>query len=127
MQMDWSYVGAVVVSGLVIVFVALIVLIFAVWLMGKIFTVLKKGKKDRDKTAVSEITAVQSGGIPVKTDISGDEEEDEVIAVIAAAVAAMSEECGRPLKISSIKRSGAVQSRTNQWARAAVSERTSTF
>lgn len=127
MQMDWSYVGAVVVSGLVIVFVALIVLIIAVWLMGKIFTALGNVKKGSDKTAAPVNTAAQSVGISIKKDISGDAEEDEIIAVIAAAVAAVSEECGRHLKIRSIKRSETVQSRTNQWARAAVSERTSTF
>lgn len=37
MQMEWSYVGAVVISGLAIVFAALIILIFLVWIMGKIF------------------------------------------------------------------------------------------
>ena len=41
MQMDWSYVGAVVITGLVIVFVALILLIAAVWIMGKIFGAIK--------------------------------------------------------------------------------------
>ena len=41
MQMEWSYVGAVVISGLAIVFVALILLIAAVWVMGRIFTAVK--------------------------------------------------------------------------------------
>ena len=46
MQMDWSYVFAVVISGLVLVFVALILLILAVSVMGKIFTSVKDKKTD---------------------------------------------------------------------------------
>ena len=44
MQMEWSYVGAVVISGLAIVFAALIILIFLVWIMGKIFDKLSAKK-----------------------------------------------------------------------------------
>ena len=44
MQMEWSYVGAVVISGLAIVFAALIILIFLVWIMGKIFDKLNAKK-----------------------------------------------------------------------------------
>ncbi|MBS1404160.1 MAG: hypothetical protein HPZ99_03795, partial [Oscillospiraceae bacterium] len=53
-------------------------------------------------------------------------DESEVLAVIAAAVAAMSEEYGTPLRIHSIKRS-AVSKRSNAWARAAAGESTRAF
>lgn len=124
--MDWSYVGAVVISGLVIVFVALILLIAAVWIMGKIFTALKSGKSGKGgKTAEAAAPAPQlkKEATPVSQDI---EDDSEIIAVIAAAVAAMSEEMGQPLRIRSIKRAGGA-SVGNSWARAARSENTRAF
>lgn len=130
MQMDWSYVGAVVISGLVIVFVALIVLIIAVWLMGKIFVAIKSGgnKKDKPSALPAAEQKTASAPAPVKTE-QPSEDDDEVIAVIAAAVAAMSEEYGKPLKIRSIKRTdtAAGTDRRSAWARAAAAERTRAF
>lgn len=126
MQMDWSYVGAVVISGLVIVFVALILLIAAVWIMGKIFTALKSGKSDKGGKTVEAAAPApkpKNESAPVSQDM---EDESEIIAVIAAAVAAMSEEMGQPLRIRSIKRAGGV-SAGNSWARAARSENTRAF
>ncbi len=126
MQMDWSYVGAVVISGLVIVFVALILLIIAVWIMGKIFIALKSGKSGKGgKTVEAAAPAPQlkKEAAPVSQDT---EDDSEIIAVIAAAVAAMSEEMGKPLRIRSIKRAGGV-SAGNSWARAARSENTRAF
>lgn len=123
--MDWSYVGAVVISGLVIVFVALILLIAAVWIMGKIFTAIKSGKSDKGGKTVEAAPAPQpkNESAPVSQDT---EDESEIIAVIAAAVAAMSEEMGKPLRIRSIKRAGGA-SVGNSWARAARSENTRAF
>ena len=129
MQMDWSYVGAVVISGLVIVFVALILLIIAVWVMGKIFTSLKNGKDEGGEKAVEKKTPVvtEAPAVPAPAPVVMEEDDSEIIAVIAAAVAAMSEECGQPLRISSIKRSAPVRTRSNAWARAAQSESTRAF
>ncbi|WP_432651695.1 OadG family protein [Huintestinicola sp.] len=125
MQMDWSYVGAVVISGLVIVFVALILLIVAVWIMGKIFTALKSGKSDKGGKKIEAAPAPQPQKEPAP--VSQDaEDESEIIAVIAAAVAAMSEEMGQPLRIRSIKRAGGMGA-GNSWARAARSENTRAF
>ena len=125
MQMEWSYVGAVVISGLVIVFVALILLIMAVWLMGKIFTAIKSGKSGGvDKPVqAAPVPQPKNDSVSVSADT---EDESEIIAVIAAAVAAMSAECGKPLRIHSIKRTGSA-SKANSWARAARSENTRAF
>ena len=127
--MDWSYVGAVVISGLVIVFVALILLIIAVWVMGKIFTSLKNGKEEGGEKAVEKKTPVvtEAPAVSAPAPVVMEEDDSEIIAVIAAAVAAMSEECGQPLRISSIKRSAPVRTRSNAWARAAQSESTRAF
>lgn len=125
MQMEWSYVGAVVISGLAIVFAALIILIFLVWIMGKIFD--KLNAKKSGGNAKKAPAAESSKPAPVNiTATPAADDESEVIAVIAAAVAAMSEEYGTPLRIHSIKRS-AVSKRSNAWARAAAGESTSAF
>lgn len=124
-QMEWSYVGAVVISGLVIVFVALILLIAAVWVMGRIFTAVKSGKSgggDKPK----EIAPAPQPKNDTPSVSADTEDESEIIAVIAAAVAAMSAECGKPLRIHSIKRAGSI-SKANSWARAARSENTRAF
>ena len=126
MQMDWSYVGAVVISGLVIVFVALILLIFAVWVMGKIFTAISQKKSGGNAKKAETAPAVQPKNEPAPILNSVEEDDTEVIAVIAAAVAAMSEELGQPLKIRSIRRAGG-SSRCSAWARAAQSESTRAF
>lgn len=131
MQMDWSYVGAVVISGLVIVFVALILLIIAVWVMGKIFTSLKNGKDEGGEKAVEKktpvVTETPAAAVPAPAPVVMEEDDSEIIAVIAAAVAAMSEECGQPLRIAGIRRAAPVRTRSNAWARAAQSESTRAF
>ena len=125
MQMEWSYVGAVVISGLAIVFAARIILIFLVWIMGKIFD--KLSAKKSGGNAKKAPAAESSKPAPVNTTAApAADDESEVIAVIAAAVAAMSEEYGTPLRIHSIKRS-AVSKRSNAWARAAAGESTRAF
>ena len=122
--MDWGYVGAVVVSGLVIVFVALILLIFMVWLMGKFFRFIREQDKPAESGKTVQQTPLQTAE-PVPAAAS---EEEEVVAVIAAAVAAMSEESGVPLRIKSIKpaRSGSGSGR-GAWQAAAAREATRTF
>lgn len=118
MQMEWGYVGAVVISGLVIVFVALILLILAVTLMGKIFDLIKSKKNSTGTPQIKESVPVK----PVNECVCEEEDDEEIIAVIAAAVAAMSDECGVPLKLKSVKRR-----RANAWANAAVNENTRVF
>lgn len=131
MEMEWSYVGAVVISGLIIVFVALILLILAVWLMGQIFTAIKAGKskkaeaKDAPANAAAPVKA-SPGAAPAPAAIAAAAEDDEVIAVIAAAVAAMAEESGKALRIKSI-RPAKGKARTNAWAGAAAAESTRAF
>lgn len=126
MQMEWSYVGAVVISGLVIVFFALLLLIIAVSVMGKIFESIKasKNKKPAEVEVKKEAPKPQVQAPAPVAEVS---EDDEIVAVIAAAVAAMAEESGTQLKIKSIRRSAPAGSRTNAWARAAANEATRAF
>lgn len=119
MQMEWSYVFAVVISGLVLVFVALILLILAVSVMGKIFTANDK------KAAVPEKTTAPAPvrEMPAPVETATDDDETEIAAVIAAAVAAIAEESGRALRVKSIRPAGGQRrSSRGQWAAAAARE-----
>lgn len=123
MKMSGSYVGSVVLSGICIVFVALILLIFFVWLMDKVFKALGEGKKKSAPEVKKEDPAVS---VPVQKASEppavSDGISDEVVAVITAAVAAMSAESGVKLGIRSIKRS--TGSRRGAWGNASAAEGT---
>lgn len=123
MKMEWSYVGAVVISGLVIVFVALILLILMVWLMGKIFEAFKANKQTEIENTAS---TANTASAPVSTSAADD---DEVIAVISAAVAMMAQESGTALQIKSITPSQRLAKKParNAWAAAAAAESTRSF
>lgn len=123
MQMEGSYVLSVVLTGLTVVFVALILLIAFVWLMGKIFEAIGKSKSEKvEKKAAPEKSiapAQDSAPAPVVEDgIS-----DEVVAVIAAAVASMS----GGFAVKSIKKSSAKTSRRGAWGAQGVAENTRVF
>lgn len=125
MKMEWSYVGAVVISGLVIVFVALILLILMVWLMGKIFEAIKANKQTEIQNAVNTANTVSAAPAPVSTSA----DDDEVIAVISAAVAMMAQESGTALQIKSITPSQRLAKKParNAWAAAAAAESIRSF
>lgn len=117
--MDWSYVFTVVLTGMVVVFLGLVLLIAAITIMGKIFEALRASKKD-EKPA----PAAKPAPAPKPPVVSSLADDDEVIAVIAAAVAAMAEADGTVYAIKSVKRSAP---RRNAWGAAARSEMTSSF
>ncbi len=117
--MEWSYVFTVVLTGLVVVFLGLVLLIAAITIMGKIFEALRTSKKDA-KPAPAPKPAVPAKPAPA----AASADDDEVIAVIAAAVAAMAEADGTVYAIKSVKRSAP---RRNAWGAAARSEMTSSF
>jgi sodium pump decarboxylase gamma subunit len=106
MLMTWSDIWAVVLTGLIVVFAGLVLLIFFVWLFGKIVVGITKarnsGSPDKkpgggspDKGAANSASAGNADSKPA-TGISG-----EVIAAISAAVTAFA---GEGAVITSIKR-----------------------
>lgn len=119
--MEWSYVFTVVLTGLVVVFLGLVLLIAAITIMGKVFEALKASKKDAKPAPAAKPAkpAPAPAAVPVSS-----ADDDEVIAVIAAAVAAMAEADGTVYAIKSVKRSAP---RRNAWGAAARSEMTSSF
>ena len=80
------------VLGLGSVFLILLLLILFITIMSKVVQNAEKGDKGKEKT------------VPAKAIQAPAEDEDEVIAVIAAAVACMAQREGKRFKIRSFKR-----------------------
>ncbi|MGN1305666.1 MAG: OadG family transporter subunit [Oscillospiraceae bacterium] len=124
MQMEGSYVVAVVLTGLIVVFLCLVVLIAFVWLMGKIFESINssKGKKKDDgkKTEAAPVKAAQPAApaMDIEEGIS-----DEIVAVIAAAVASMSGN----FAIKSVRKASPKTSRRSAWGTQGIAESTRVF
>ncbi len=124
MQMDGTYVGSVVLSGLSIVFLALVLLILFVWLMDKVFKAVN-GAKKKAPAPKEELKAAPVAPAPTPAPVVEDGISDEVVAVIAAAVAAMGAESGKTFKLTGIKRSSG--SRRGVWGNAGAAENTRPF
>lgn len=111
----------VTVTGIAIVFIVLILLVFVMYLFGKIATSGgKKGVKQQEKpNPAQQITAPP----PAATSNLADGEDDELIAVIAAAVQAIGEGSGKRYAVRSIR---PALSRS-AWASAGIYENTRPF
>ena len=121
----YSYVWAVVITGLAVVFSALIILIAFVWLMGKFFSMGNNKKKISAEpvTAAKPVTQVPVRTVNTNTATADD---DEVIAVISAAVAAMGQAEGKTYRVKSVR---AVNNRASRsaWAMAGLQQNTAPF
>lgn len=129
---DWGLVGSTVLTGLLVVFLILVFLIFIFWLMGKVMVGLDNRKKranekkaqEKEPASVTEVKPVEVQ-TPVQEEYE-DENDEEIIAVIAAAVAAYSEADGKQYRIASISRKKE-KTKRNSWNGAGVVENTRPF
>ena len=122
MQMEGSYVFTVVLTGLVVVFIGLILLIIFVSLMGKIFDNINANKSDTNNKTEKK-TIAESKAAP-QSPVIEDGISDEIVAVITAAVASMN------CTVSSIrlsKKSAGKASRRTAWGNQGVLESTEVF
>ena len=148
--MEWTYVWAVVITGLVVVFLALILLIFFVWLFGKIITKIEKSRiplminefkakrarkheekaqKNNPKFSHQEKNEPKSA-VHTESSVTAipDSNDDEITAVISAAVAMMSANDGKNYKVKSIKSSrNKKHSGVSAWGSAGQRENTQPF
>ncbi len=119
LNVDWGFTMAVVLTGLVVVFAALVLLVFVIWLFGKIMTTVgaSGSKAEKKKNAKSAVPVVE---------VASDGLTDEVVAAIMAAVSAVLAEEGdeKPYVIKSIKR---VRKNRFAWGKAAAVENTRPF
>jgi sodium pump decarboxylase gamma subunit len=120
----WGSVGIIALSGILVVFMILAILIFVFWLMGKIFTTAGKKKSEEQKAPAA--APVQAA--PVEEAAVEDEDVDddeEIMAVISAAIAAYSEQDGKDYTIRSVKRRG--RRTRSAWSLAGIGENTRPF
>ncbi len=124
---DWSLIWSTVITGLVVVFLILAILVFLLWGMGKIFKAIDNAAKK--KAAAAAETAVKADE-PVQQaeaieEYIEEEDDGELIAVISAAIAAYGEAEGKQYKITSVrKRDKAARS---AWSAAGIADNTRGF
>ncbi len=127
---EWSGMdtAALVVSGLLVVFAALVIIILFIWVMGKVMGVAS-GEKKEEKPVVKETKAAPA---PVKAvpapaaPVAEDGISDEIVVAISAAISAMMMSQGntKPFAIRSIKR---VKDGRSAWNAAGVADNTRPF
>ena len=122
MQMELSYVFAVVITGLVVVFLGLILLIAFISVIGKIFTAINNRKKSSET-----VTSADTKAVSISEPVLENSDDDEVIAVISAAVAMMSAADNTTYRVKSIKAVNSPASSRNAWAMAGLKETTNPF
>lgn len=126
---NWGLIGSTVVTGMVIVFLILAILIFFLWAMGKIFQSIDKSnqKKAEQKAAEAAAAAPAPAAQPVEAEIyeEDDEDDDEIIAVISAAIAAYGEAEGKQYRISSVKKRE--KSQRTGWSAAGIADNMRSF
>ena len=112
-DMDWGLIGSTVVTGLVIVFLILAILVLFLWLFGKTFKAIndagdKKAKLKQATAQQAANTRTPAAPAAVTSDEPDEEyieeDDEEIIAVIAAAIAAYGAAEGKQYRIASIKR-----------------------
>lgn len=121
-------VSSVVITGMVVVFIGLILLIMFVSIYGTIFDKINKRKAAKltaEKNAkAAEGSAAKADKPAAAAPVIEDGIEEEVVAVIAAAVAAMSAGTGKKLVLKSVRAS---KPQRSAWASAGIADNTRPF
>ncbi|MGN1340952.1 MAG: OadG family protein [Oscillospiraceae bacterium] len=127
----WGSVGIITLTGILIVFCILAILIFFFWLMGTIFKGIDKSKKakaEAAKAAQAAKTAAAAPAAPAPApveEVAAGDNDDEIVAVISAAIAAYAAEEGTSYTIRNIRRR---DSKTRSaWSLAGIGENTRPF
>lgn len=121
----WGSVGIITVTGILVVFLILAILIFFFWLLGTIFKGVDKAMKNKAeaKKKAAEAAVVKPAAVEPEPVVEEDYTDDEeIVAVISAAIAAYTEQ-GFTIK-SIRKRSAKARS---AWSTAGITENTRPF
>ncbi len=107
-HMNSAEIWGVTLAGFGIVFAALVILVFVIFLFGRIFEAMHQKKKNKESAqaatqAPKSAPAVKAVPVPKATPPAASSDEDEVVAAIMAAIAMMSAADGKTYKIRSIK------------------------
>lgn len=124
----WGSVGIITLTGILVVFFILAILIFIFWLMGTIFKSIDNNKKNKAEAAKKAAAAAAPAPAPapvVEEAVSEPDSDEEIMAVISAAVAAYAAEEGTAYTIRNVKRR---DNRTRSaWSLAGIGENTRPF
>ena len=115
------------ITGLVVVFLILLILVAILWGMGKLLNIkIKKKPKAAQAAAPAAPIKVAPAPAPVEAEEEYyDEDDSEIIAVIAAAIAAYGEAEGKQYRIASVRKRD--RSQRSSWSAAGISENTRPF
>lgn len=122
----WSSVGIIALTGILVVFLILAILIAFFYLLGVIFKAIdkKKAEKAAEKAAVEQKAA--PAPVIEEAEVEETDDEDEVMAVIAAAVAAYGAAEGKSYSIRDVKKRGDGRVRS-AWSLAGIQDNTRPF
>ena len=124
----WGSVGIITVTGILVVFFILAILIFLFWLMGTVFQNIDKSKKAKAEAAKAAAAKAAPAPAPAAVEEVAEEDEDnddEIMAVISAAIAAYAEEEGTSYTIRDVKRRD--KRARSAWSLAGIGENTRPF
>ena len=124
---NWGLIGSTVITGIVIVFLILAILIFFLWAMGKIFQTIENSKKKKaeENALVIAVAPAISEAQTDEAEIYEENDDDEIIAVISAAIAAYGEAEGKQYRICGIKKRE--KSQRSGWSAAGIAENMRSF
>lgn len=116
----WSSVGILSLTGILVVFLILAILIFFFWLMGTIFKAIDKSKASK-KAATEPVKVAPAPVAETVEEIYDDEDDEEIVAVISAAIAAYAEAEGTSYSITGIKKRRENRARS-AWSMAGIND-----
>lgn len=114
----WGSVGIMALTGILVVFLILAILIFFFWLMGTIFKTIDKSKAEKKASAEAAKAEIAPAPAPEAVQPAEEDDDEELIAVISAAIAAYEGDGG--FTIRSIKRRGGEKRKQSAWRMAGV-------
>ncbi|WP_294101063.1 OadG family transporter subunit [uncultured Ruminococcus sp.] len=121
-------VASVVITGIVVVFIGLVLLILLVSIYGKIFDVINnraaRKAEEAKKAAEAEKAAAKPEPVKVVAPVVEDGIEEETVAVIMAAISAMSSAEGKKLVLKSVK---TAKPQRPAWSTAGIIDNTRPF
>ena len=121
-------VASVVITGIVVVFIGLVLLILLVSIYGKIFDVInsRAARKAEEAKKAAEVAKAATKPEPVKVaaPVVEDGIEEETVAVIMAAISAMSSAEGKKLVLKSVK---TAKPQRPAWSTAGIIDNTRPF
>ena len=116
----WGSVGILALTGILVVFLILAILIFFFWLMGVIFKAIDKSKAEKkasDEAAKVDVPVAVAEAAPAP-EAAAEDNDEELIAVITAAIAAY-EESG-DFTIKSVRKRGENPQARSAWSMAGL-------